>query len=265
MSTVIGAQLYTVRKYCKTTEDLEKTLERIAKIGYNAVQLSGVCACDPVWLRSVLDRLGLSAPLTHTSPKLLIGNTDAVIEAHKTLGAHYVGLGAAPGIAQKEDNIKPLDEIYNAFATDFTPVIEKVKAAGLQFAYHNHDREFAKLANGKLLLNELCDTLTPEECGFILDTYWVQAGGADPAAWLRRLNGRIKCIHFKDMIYSTEDQKARFAPIGEGNLNWEAIFAAVRECDVDYAFVEQDNCYGEDPFDCLERSLKFIRANGFAD
>ena len=67
------------------------------------------------------------------------------------------------------------------------------------------------------------------------------------------------------MIYSTEDQKVRFAPIGEGNLNWEAIFAAVRECDVDYAFVEQDNCYGEDPFDCLERSLKFIRANGFAD
>lgn len=263
MSTVIGAQLYTLRKYCKTPEDLEKTLERVAAMGYKAVQLSGICECDPVWLKGVLDRLGLVAPLTHTAPKLLLEKPDAVIEAHKALGAHFIGIGSCPGIAQKPESIKPLDEIFDAFVKDFTPVIEKIKAAGLQFGYHNHDREFAKLANGKVFLDATCDVFTPDQCAFVLDTYWVQAGGADPAAWLRRLNGRIKCIHFKDMVFSTEDQKVRFAPIGDGNLNWEAIFEAVRECDVDYAFVEQDSCYGEDPFDCLERSLQFIRANGF--
>ena len=265
MSTVIGAQLYTLRKYCKMPEDLEKALERVAKMGYKAIQLSGICACDPVWLKGVLDRLGLSAPLTHTAPKLLTEQTDAVIEAHKALGAQYVGIGSAPGIFQKAESIKPLDEIFNNFIENYTPVIEKIKAAGLQFGYHNHDREFAKLANGQLFLDALCEKFTPDECAFILDSYWVQAGGGDPAAWLRKLNGRTKCIHFKDMAFSTEEQKVRFAPIGEGNLNWEAIFAAVRECDVEYAFVEQDNCYGEDPFDCLEKSLRFIRANGFSN
>jgi sugar phosphate isomerase/epimerase len=265
MGTVIGAQLYTLRDYCKTPEDLEKTLERVSKIGYKAVQLSGVCDCDPVWLKGVLDRLGLVAPLTHTAPKTLLEKTDAAIAAHKTLGADYIGIGAAPGIFQKEEPRRPLDEIYNEFKANFAPVMQKIKATGGQFCYHHHDREFARLADGRLFIDALCEDFSAEDCGIIVDTYWVQAGGADPAAWLRKLNGRIKCIHFKDMSYSTEDQKVRMAPIGEGNINWDAVFAAVKESDIEYAFVEQDKSYGEDPFDCMERSLKFIRAHGFAD
>lgn len=265
MGTVIGAQLYTLRDYCKTPEDLEKTLERVAKMGYKAVQLSGVCDCDPVWLKGVLDRLSLVAPVTHTAPAKILEKLDAVIDAHKILGADYIGIGAAPGIFQKEEPRRPLDEIYNELIEKFAPAIEKIKAAGLQFCYHHHDREFAKLANGKLFIDELCERFAPAECAIIVDTYWVQAGGADPAAWLRKLNGRIKCIHFKDMSYSTEDQKVRMAPIGEGNINWERVFETVRACDIEYAFVEQDKAYGEDPFDCLARSLAFIRSNGFAD
>lgn len=265
MATVIGAQLYTVRDYCKTPEDLEKTLERVAKIGYKAVQLSGVCDCDPAWLKGVLDRLGLVAPVTHTAPAKILEKTDAVIDAHKTIGAKYIGIGAAPGIFQKEEPRRPLDELYNEFKENFTPVMQKIKATGGQFCYHHHDREFARLADGRLFIDALCEDFSAEECAIIVDTYWVQAGGADPAAWLRKLNGRIKCIHFKDMSYSTEDQKVRMAPIGEGNINWERVFEAVRACDIDYAFVEQDKAYGEDPFDCLARSLAFIRANGFSD
>lgn len=264
MGTVIGAQLYTLRDYCKTPDDLENTLKRVSEMGYRAVQLSGVCDCDPTWLKGVLDRLGLVAPLTHTAPKTLLEKTDAALEAHKIIGAPFVGIGAAPGIFQKE-NIRPLDEIWNEFTEKFTPVIKACKANGLRFGYHHHDREFARLADGRLFIEALCERFTPEECGIIVDTYWVQAGGADPAAWLRKLNGRIQCIHFKDMSYSTEDQKVRMAPIGEGNINWDAVFDAVRESDIKYAFVEQDKSYGEDPFDCMARSLKFIRAAGFTD
>ena len=32
--TVLGAQLYTLRDYCKTIDDIRGTLKRVAEIGY---------------------------------------------------------------------------------------------------------------------------------------------------------------------------------------------------------------------------------------
>jgi len=52
-------------------------------------------------------------------------------------------------------------------------------------------------------------------------------------------------------------------PIGEGNLNWERIFAAAEKAGTKYMFVEQDKCNGEDPFDCLRRSYEFLSSKGF--
>ena len=37
-----GAQLYTVRSYTQTIEDFTCTIQKIADIGYKAVQLSAV-------------------------------------------------------------------------------------------------------------------------------------------------------------------------------------------------------------------------------
>ena len=68
MDKRIGAQLYTVRDLCKTKEDFENTMKRLAEIGFKTVQLSGVPAdvCgDPVYTRSVLDNYGLECVATH--------------------------------------------------------------------------------------------------------------------------------------------------------------------------------------------------------
>ena len=262
MGTVIGAQLYTVRDFCKTPEDLEKTLERLAKMGYRAVQLSGICDCDPVWLKGVLDRLGLVAPVSHVGFDKLSEKTDAVIAAHAVLNAPYIGIGSAPNVCSKEAD---LAEAFADFFAKSPEVIAKIKAAGFQFFYHHHDSEFARSENGITYLEELMNRYSPEECGIILDTHWVQAGGADPAEWIRCLTGRLACIHFKDYCINPHARERRFAPIGSGNLNWSTIFAAVRQAGVKYAFVEQDKCYDEDPFDCLEKSLKFLRDAGFKD
>lgn len=37
----LGAQMFTVREQCKTPEEIEIALEKIAQIGYRAVQVSG--------------------------------------------------------------------------------------------------------------------------------------------------------------------------------------------------------------------------------
>ena len=38
----LGAQLYTLRKQMKTPDEIERGLERIAKMGYSCVQVSGI-------------------------------------------------------------------------------------------------------------------------------------------------------------------------------------------------------------------------------
>ena len=115
---------------------------------------------------------------------------------------------------------------------------------------------------GKTFIDLLCETFTPAECGVTLDTYWVQAGGGDPAWWLRNLKGRVDCVHFKDMVFSPEDKGVRMAAIGEGNMNYPEILKACDDAHVEYGFVEQDNCYGEDPFLCLKRSYEYLTAQG---
>lgn len=259
---IIGAQLYTLREYCKTPDGLYKALEKVARMGYRAVQLSGVCAYDAEWMRGVLRELDLVAPVTHTDPKRLQSELDAVIAEHKTIGAGYIGIGSAPGVFDKTKNCL---EAFDTLMAWLPAVAERIAAAGLRFVYHNHAREFAKNARGENFFDRLCRELPPAQCGLLLDTYWIQAGGADPAAFLEKYDGRIPCIHFKDMSYDPVEHDVHMAAIGEGNLNWARIFDAVRSCDVEYAFVEQDRTYGEDPFDCLARSLAFCRANGFTD
>ena len=59
-----------------------------------------------------------------------------------------------------------------------------------------------------------------------------------------------------------EEFKRRFAPVGDGNMNWPAILNAAGQYSIDYYFVEQDACYGEDEFDCLTRSYNYLSEYG---
>lgn len=54
----IGAQLYTVREFCKNLNDFSETLKKVADIGYTNVQVSGSCDYEPEWLKAELEKNG---------------------------------------------------------------------------------------------------------------------------------------------------------------------------------------------------------------
>lgn len=101
------------------------------------------------------------------------------------------------------------------------------------------------------ILFEMSD---PDSVDFELDVYWVQAGGADPVQWIRKMDGRMKVVHFKDMIV-TPDRKQRFSEVGEGNMNFRRIIQACEDIGVEWAAVEQDDCYDRNPFESLQISF----------
>ena len=247
----IGVQFYTLRDTCKDLAGLDETLKRVADIGYKNVQLSGVCAYEPEWIKERLEAYGLKCVLTHTAADKLKEDPAKIAAEHTVYGCDHVGLGYA-----RFDNEGDLEK----FITEFKPVAKAFKENGKYFMYHNHAHEFEK-RDGKLIIEHIADEFDKDILGFTLDTFWVQAGGGNPAEWIEKFSGRLPCIHLKD--YAPKGFDKIMMPVGEGNLNWEKIFAAAEKAGVKYMLVEQDDCNGEDPFDCIKRSYDYLKSCGF--
>ena len=252
----LGAQLYTVRDYCKDLSAFSQTLKKVADIGYTTVQVSGTCEYQADWLKEQLDQNGLRCVITHTAPQKLQNNLSQVCRDHKLFGCNHVGLGMY-SMMQGD----PATE-YAKFLDIYKPIARELKNNGLYFMYHNHDQEFYKL-DGKLIIEKMAEDFAPDEMGFTLDTFWVQAGGANPVEWIEKLSGRLPCIHLKDFAYARGSGfTANMAVVGEGNINFEAVITAASDAKTEYLLIEQDDCHGEDPFDCLKRSYQNLRALG---
>ncbi len=245
----LGAQLYTLRKQMQTPDEIEHGLERIAKMGYSCVQISGIGKIDAQRLRAVCDRLSLEIAVTHIPSDRLLGDTARVIEEHKIMDCRYVGLGSMPKGYRSAAGV---DE----FKQYFTRAIEELRAADLEFTYHNHAFEFER-TGGSLIFDRLLKAFSPEQMKVTLDCYWVNYGGADVCDWIDRLSGRIDCVHLKD--YGIANDKIVMLPVGEGNMNYPRILEHLEKAGTKYALVEQDDCNGEDPFDCLERSCNNLK------
>ena len=76
----LGAQFYTLRDHCKTLEELSESLKKVADIGYTTVQLSGVCAYEPEWMKEELKKNGLECALTHWNAGEILEDPVSVIE-----------------------------------------------------------------------------------------------------------------------------------------------------------------------------------------
>jgi sugar phosphate isomerase/epimerase len=250
---ILGAQLFTVRSYTQNEKDLDYTLGQIAKIGYTTVQISAVgSSIKPGKIRELCDKHGLKIVLTHSDPNRILNDTDQLIEEHKVMGSNYIGLGSMP---DKYRNPEWIDH----FAEDYKKAAIKIKNAGMLFMYHNHNFEFEKV-NGKYYMEYLMEGFTPEEMGFTLDTYWLQAAGLDVCQWVERLKNRIPCVHLKDMAMLRHE--AVMAPVMEGNMNFEGILKTLKDTNCEYLLVEQDVCQ-ESPFECLRKSYYNLSLLGY--
>jgi sugar phosphate isomerase/epimerase len=91
-----------------------------------------------------------------------------------------------------------------------------------------------------------------------LDTYWIQHGGENPTAYIKKYEGRAPLIHIKDMA---NDAGRSFAEVGAGILDWPSIFHAAEAGGAVAYIVEQDTCPG-DPLDSIRISIENLKQWG---
>lgn len=245
----IGVQLWTIRDYLKTSEQIKESLKKLKKIGYDQVETAG-CSISYEEFGKIAKDTGIEIINTHENFDMMYNEFDKALEKQKFLGTLRMGIGG-----YRNETLADFEE----FIRKANIVGKKIHDCGGRLSYHNHHVEFKKIENGIVPMELLAEKLDPVNTSIELDTHWVQRGGGDVREWIKKLKGRIEILHLKDFALD-ENFNPIYAEIGNGNMYWEGIMEEADKAGVKYYVVEQDTCPG-DPFDSLKMSSDFLHRN----
>jgi len=249
----VAVQLYTLRDFLKEPAEIIETLKKVAKIGYKAVQISGMGPIPEEELVAITNDLDLKICATHEPSKEIIEDPGKVIERLKKLGTKYTAY-PHPHVPLTLENVKKLVKGLNKSG-------KALYEEGLVLTYHNHQHEFIKIG-GKRIIDILYNETNPKYLKAEIDTYWAQVGGVETSLYIKQnLKGRLPLLHLKDYhVRQDEDgaSKVEFTEIGNGNLPFPEIIDAAEKAGTKWFIVEQDTCPGS-PFDSLSASFKYIK------
>jgi sugar phosphate isomerase/epimerase len=252
----VSVQTYTIRDHVKTPADTDKAMQRLHQIGYKYIQISAIGPMEPAQLKDILDKNSIVPISYHLGMGDLRNAFEQTVNALKTWGVNYCAVSAL-GAEDRKDK-----ERYIASAREMNQFGKRLfEEHGIHLQYHNHAFEFQKF-DGKLALEIVYEESDPKYLQAEIDTHWVARGGCDPVEWILKVKGRMDQIHIKDLTIINNEPV--MAEIGEGNLNWNAIFKACKKTKVIDYIIEQDLWpVTNDPFKSLEISLRNMQKMGF--
>jgi sugar phosphate isomerase/epimerase len=245
MGIPVALQLYSVRD--QTAKDFTGTLAKVAAIGYQGVEFAGYGDLSANQLRAELDKLHLEPAGSHVGWEALKKDLAAAIAFNAEIGNPYIVCPHAP--IQDEESVRKFAALFNAWG-------RKIQENGMEFCYHNHSHEFAKVG-GEYVLDLLYRETDPAFVEIEFDTCWIHAGGADPVKYIRKYAGRCPLIHLKDMKAGGDKV---LTELGSGVVNVAGIVKESEAVGVEWLIVEQDR--GERPtLESARISYEFLKRN----
>jgi len=270
----VGLQLYSVRT------DLEKdfygTLKAVRELGYAGVEFYGeYYGNTPVQVKRWCTELGLIPFSNHVPFQQMIDNIDKVIEENTILGVQYIVFpymdeASRPGVDPEQ---------FAKTVAIINEVGAKVKEAGFQLLYHNHDFEFVKLADDTVAYDSIFGDRTNVQNE--LDICWSDYAGFAPAEELTKYAGSIPVVHLKDyflegtlssapyaLIGISTDNSMKdeggwfeFRPLGMGQVDIPAAINAAMAGGAQWLCVEQDEPSGDlSRLQCVGKSVEYLRS-----
>jgi sugar phosphate isomerase/epimerase len=275
----IGVQMMMLKRKVEEVGPYE-VLRRLKTIGFSAVEVSQIpmTTDNLAEMRRAREELGtdfgaLSAGLGSDVNDSLVDDYSKIIRDARTLGASRLRIGMMPLSAMASH------EALLAFCRQAEGISARLAEEGITLYYHNHHLEFAKRGTSTILdiIRAEAPTMRLE-----IDVHWVQRGGKDPVRTLQKYAGVVDLVHLKDYRIGDLPPAAfdarqsgdfaafmraftgvvQFGEVGEGNLEWTDIISQAISSGAQYLFIEQDDQYGRDPFDCLQTSRENLVALG---
>ena len=248
----IGLQLWSVKD--SMAVNVPGTIAAVGQMGYKFVETAGygdgkIYGMDAVEFKNLCESNGLQFLGAHCGQVVPTKETwdetmawwDVCIAAHKSAGVKWIVQPFMGGTAYESlDALKSYCEYFNA-------VGEKCNAAGIRFGYHNHDKEFSTVFEGKPIYDWMLELTDPAKVMFQMDLFWIMAGGKVATDYFEKYPGRFELWHIKDK-----------AEVGEsGTMDFAAIFAEKEKAGVKYGIVEVEE-YNFPPLESCAKSLEFL-------
>ena len=224
----IGLQLYTVRT--ALSKDVESTIAAVAAAGITELEFAGYYNKSPAWWTELLKKHGLTAPATHEALPASDDGWPAIFDHAKAMGHQIV---IVPFVG---NNYRGTRDNWMKSAERLNTGAQHAKAAGLQFAYHNHDFEFAPV-EGTTGYDILTTHTDPALVKLELDMYWAVKAGRDPLEIMTAHKGRVICCHVKDAGAAPE---RKMLDVGAGTIDFRTLLAKGRELGLEHWFIEHD-------------------------
>jgi sugar phosphate isomerase/epimerase len=242
----IGCQTYPVRKSIRT--DFAGTMKGLRAAGFTQIELCSPYGYDdfaslkqykPQELRRMLSDWGLGCISSHWGADELFQKADQSIAYAKEFGMTQMAIAALGPFSsttkQTVDDVKRYVEPFNIFA-------EKAHAAGIAALLHN-EGFVSEYIDGKPVYDMMIAELNPATTKLQFQVSTLQQG-YDPVTYFHKYPGRFLSMHCQDWVKDSSTKSGfRQVPLGNGVVDWKAVFTAAKTGGVKNYFVELE----EDP------------------
>lgn len=234
---LIGFQSWTVKDLLSS--DFSGTMKKFADMGYRQIEMcspkgyatigfGAFVNMKPSQIKGTIEDAGLKCPSCHFGfGELAPDQIDQSIEFASEMGLSQMICSTfwLPKTATLSDYYQAADKLNEAAS--------KIKKAGMNTGFHNHEFEFAQL-EGKLIYDALMSRFDPAMVRMQFQTEVINLG-YKAADFFRKYPGRFISSHLSDW---TKDKKE--VPIGQGVIDWKEFFAAAKIGGVQNIFVEMN-------------------------
>ena len=263
----LGLQVYTVRDRIKA--DFEGTFAKIAEAGYKEVELFGSLGDrSPKEVRAILDRNGLAAVSTHIARESGTGPRAAARGVSSDRPSIHRGSTASPPARAAGAAPPNTADRWERQADALNQAGSAGKKYGIRALLHNHVEEFVPLQGGGTGYDVLLKQTDPDLVVMELDIGWASIAGQKPIEMFKKDPGRYALWHVKDTTglaatvakpIEERQKSAQFVPVGAGDVDYKAAFAAAQTAGLQHFFIEQDNAIDGDSITAIRTSAQNLK------
>ncbi|MEK6154024.1 sugar phosphate isomerase/epimerase [Flavobacteriaceae bacterium 3-367] len=257
----MGLQLFTIRDAME--RDPIGSLKKVRALGYEDLEIYGYDGeADSYYgfktadFKKILEDQELTTSSGHYGlpaffdrPEAdLMRYVDQCIEGAHALDQDYI---TWPWLDPKFRNI----ESFKQLTGKLNAIGERVKKAGLGFAYHNHGFEFDD-HNGQIGYDIILKETDSNLVKLQLDWYWVMhSSKLRPAEWIVKDPERFVMWHIKDMDKVTRD----YSELGNGSIDYTTILPEAKLSGLQYYYLEQGGNFAKDSMQSIADSAAYFK------